>query len=169
MPSDFLPARAHRFEDICKDFVAASKAPATAEPVTGRPVTVTFRTMQTHSAGGGSMGGSATRRFSGLVSAPAIPLNQVVFGTDGDDPHQCCANVAGDRLEFKCWYSGIDNLVNKGYARREQDSLVVRWCTANESTGAHGPKGESRTPLPAGVKLVFRVPTPACQPDRPGM
>ena len=86
------------------------------------------------------------------------------FEGGGDDPHQCCAEARGEALTFHCSLSGTDSVSGSGAARREGDELVVRWWTADLSTGTVLAKDEVRTRLPAAASVRFKPPMPACDP-----
>jgi hypothetical protein len=131
-------------------------------------VDVTFKTRTKRSAvpGGSSMGGFPMTDFLGAVVSPALKVDKQVFSAGGQDPHQCCAHATADALTFDCNFSGIDQIHGEGAARREGDDLVIRWCTADLSTGSVLDRGEVKTPLPKATDIRFKAPAPECDPAR---
>lgn len=153
------------YATLCPTVIALDKAgtAASTPPPHGPESTVTFRAMRRRTPPSGST--PATTDFVAFIDAPGVQLSREVFriGAKGD-PYECCANANADGLDVTCTFSGVVNIEGRATARREDDALVLRWCTADVSTSRVLDQGNARALLRSGAPLRFRAPARQCEP-----
>ena len=148
----------HSYTSLCPDLAAALVADADAGP--GRPPTATDLMVSAKMR-------TVKNDFVASIAVPAKRVDREVFrmGAAGD-PFQCCSRAIGDALDVTCNFSGIDIIEAHARASVEGDSVVIRWCKADLSTGSRINQGEERVKT-GGAHVWFGASTPACAPKMP--